>query len=552
MQRTDSRTDEIAQLLAVVQTRHRYYRDVLSLIPAGVVVLAADGSIRYANSAFCRQFSAREDSVQNRNIREFLPGDVLELRIPAARLSGIAQRPFHFQIRNAAWRISIAPIDNWKTIEEIGSILFIEDPREIQQASLEANKLSLSLALPGDRVEEQIPALIWQARRADLVFHSLFGAEEILGLSIDHWQSTPDFFSSRIHPEDRAGTLRCYRTAIAEGGDASAEFRGLSANGFVWLRETIRVTGPLIAGVITPVGARKSFEEQRIRNQRIQVLSGLARRSADGLHAAVRTVRSSSVGNVSEEIAGPLDHIARIANQLDGLGASPSNAPTVLNMHRILEQAQSQIAAIASPRVSVEFQAQHSVLAFAEEGQLEEVLNAITASICRDALEGSKLFITCDLHTLTEQIPGGTLSPGSYARLAFHHRGRGLEFELQEPLFESLLIPAHAKRATLPALARAYAVVREWGGDIAFATQPDGATFSLYLPYCPSFDLEPDLVSVAGTADAESERQTSFRDLVDLFLAELATSEQVVPDLAESFSADVFETDGNLLERPLQ
>jgi len=549
MLRSDSVTNEIGQLLAVVQARRKYYRDVLSQLPAAVAVLAGDGSIRYANSAFCRQFSIPEDDVQNHTIGQLLPSEVVTRAILAARLSGIPQPPAAFQVGHASWRISITPVDNWNNSGEIGSLLFIENSREIWQAALTTSQLALSLSLPEQLIDDQVPAIVWQADRVDRVFHSVRGGvEEILGYPAEHWKTAPDFFSNRIYSDDRPATLACYRAAIEQGGDASAEFRGASPTGLVWLRETIRVSGLVITGVITPIGARKSLEEQRLANERIQVLNCLATQSARSLDDAVRTVRSSPL------IESAVEQTARIAASLRGSDPAPPNPPTVINLARRLASLRGQIAARAGAHISVDFHARQPVLAFAEESQLEEILFAVTASICRDALDGSKLSITCDVHNVTDQFPGAPLNLGTYARLTFHHQGRGLEFELQGPLFESRFdsILASPKRVTLPALSRAYAIVQDWGGDIAFLSEPDRATFCLYLPHCPSFDLDQDPAPRFEIIEDEPGQKTSYRDLVDLLLAELASEqESVLPDLADSLSSKAFEPDRNLLERPL-
>src|SRR5580704_14958229 len=118
MQRTNSGSHEIAQLLSVVQARRQYYRDVLSLLPVGVAVVAGDGAIRYANDAFCGQFAIPPESAATRAIGNILPSDVLNRRILAARLSGMAQGPFQLQIGNAAWSISITAVDYFKNNRE--------------------------------------------------------------------------------------------------------------------------------------------------------------------------------------------------------------------------------------------------------------------------------------------------------------------------------------------------------------------------------------------------------------------------------------------------
>jgi len=550
MEGTSSGTHEVAQLLSVVQARRQYYRDILSLLPVGVAVVAGDGTIRYATPALCRQLSIPEATALNRMVGELLPSEALSRRMLAARSSGIATEPFTCQIRESAWRISIAPVDFYNKFQEIDCVLFVENPCEIHQARLEPVESNLSLTLPEDLVDRSIPAIVWQADRSDLKFQSIRGgAVEVLDFSAEHWKSTPDFFAERIHPEDRAGVLACYRTAIENGGDASAEFRGLCATGHTWLREAIRVAGSVITGVVTPVGSLKTLEDQRLRSERIRVLTRLAGSSANCLDEAVRTVRSSSFANDREECDTALDRISQITGQLGN--KIPSNPPTIVNLARFLRQSSEQLATVAGSAISVDVMVGHPVLSFAEELQLNEVLAAITASICRDGLPGSKLSITCDLHTVGDRIPGATLCPGNYARVTFRHQGRGLEFELQEPLFESLLKTQNPKRATLPALAQAYAVVREWGGDIAFLSGSDDATFWLYLPHCPSFDLELEPAAVPAEAVESNERETSYRDLVDLLLAELAAENAAGSQLPDSYPQIEFETEGNILERPL-
>jgi CheY-like chemotaxis protein len=70
-------------------------------------------------------------------------------------------------------------------------------------------------------------------------------------------------------------------------------------------------------------------------------------------------------------------------------------------------------------------------------------------------------------------------------------------------VFEGFL-SKQGETAVGPALARAYAIVREWGGDIAFFSEPfRGSTFLVYLPHCvapvvsePAPVVEPEPVIV--------------------------------------------------------
>lgn len=562
MERKESCTREVAKLLALVRARRRYYHDILNLLPTAATMLASDGSISFANTAFCREFALREEDVRHRTVAQVLPSDALNRRILAARRSGLPLRPFFFKIRGKALRISVTPIHGWTHTGEIDTLLLIEDPREPYQDGVMSYRRDALLNLPEQILDDHIPAILWHADRQDFAFRSVRGAaQELLGFSIDHWKNTPDFFSERIHPDHRAATLSLYRAAIDRAGDASSEFRAFTSTGVVWLRETIRVDGPVIAGVITPLDHRKRIEEQAIRDERIRALRRLASRSSQTLDPAAATLSEQGMSMLIagsnaddlEQTESRVSRISEITQELTGFTSRQPSPPGVVNVPRLLKQLSGRIAAVAGNRVSVDVNADHSVLAFAEEGQLEEVLSAVTASICRDALEGSRLTITCDLYTVAERIPHATLTPGDYACLVVHHHGRGLEFELQEPLFESLT--SHGKRATLPALCRAYAAVREWGGDMAFISEQNTAAFLVYLPNCPSVELEQDPIPI--DPDTSEGGGAPYQDLIELFLADVALPDPALPDpndleMPDSYPAEPVEIDSKFFERPLR
>jgi signal transduction histidine kinase len=349
----------------------------------------------------------------------------------------------------------------------------------------------------------EIPAIVWQADAATLTFRSVVGsAEQLTGYPAAHWIETPEFFSERIHPDDRAATLASYQTAIAQGGDASAEYRGLSTTGVVWLRETIRVIHPTITGVIIAIGRRRQLEEQLLRAERTGALRGLTTRVAHDLHNPLTIVTGygEEVLNTldsqdplrgdMEQILAAADRITDLACRLLRFTQPQANPPGVINLPRAIARLERRIAHAAGQGVAVEVRATRPILAFADESQFEEVMLALISGAREEAWERTKVTIECDLDTITEQLPGATLTPGRYARLSIRDDARGTHREQRGRMFESFLAADDSEWSGGPALARAYAVVREWGGDIAFSSEPfGGSSFLVYLPHCPEFEL---------------------------------------------------------------
>jgi signal transduction histidine kinase/CheY-like chemotaxis protein len=332
----------------------------------------------------------------------------------------------------------------------------------------------------------------------------------MLGYPASHWLSHPEFFEERIHPDDRAATMVLYRRVLSTGGEASSEYRNVL--GSVWCRETIRVTGASVTGVITNITSRKKLERQLLSAGRFEALYGFAGRLAHDLNNPLMIVTgyaeelmqalkpSDPLRQEASEILGAARRIGGIAAQLTEFARRQGKPASRISVGDVLVNLRPKIAAAAGERLAVELTANpEPVIAMADPGQLGEVISAVVAGARKSTpRERTRITITWDVDTVAERLSPTALAAGKYARIAVRDDGHGLDAEQAAGVFDPVLSktgdPASAAAAL--ALARAYSLVHEWGGDIAFASEPgQGSTFTIYLPY-----VEPEGAAVARSA----------------------------------------------------
>src|SRR5262245_32417202 len=69
-------------------------------------------------------------------------------------------------------------------------------------------------------------------------------AEKLLGYTVEQWMREPDFWRSRIHPDDREHVLANADREIAAGRDWAYEYRMMAADGrVVWIRDSVTFSG---------------------------------------------------------------------------------------------------------------------------------------------------------------------------------------------------------------------------------------------------------------------------------------------------------------------
>jgi CheY-like chemotaxis protein len=153
----------------------------------------------------------------------------------------------------------------------------------------------------------------------------------------------------------------------------------------------------------------------------------------------------------------------------------------------------------------IETRAAKPVWAMANQQQLEEILPVLVSIMKEDR---TPVVVTCDTATITEHIANTSLAPATYARVTVAASGFVMEAEKRKVIFESFLHKTSG-RSMGAALARAYAVVREWGGELGFESEtPRGSVFTMYLPLAePEAELKTE-PKTAASRPADAQRET--------------------------------------------
>ena len=134
MERTDLdqwRSREVARLLALVETQRRYYQDIVSAVPVGLLVLSSDLSILLANGA-ARKIFGLHTGESPRRMDTILPAKLLD-RIEEVLKSGIQQTGLMVQNGRdkRRLRVGIQAIRNWDEEAAQEALLTVEDLTDV-------------------------------------------------------------------------------------------------------------------------------------------------------------------------------------------------------------------------------------------------------------------------------------------------------------------------------------------------------------------------------------------------------------------------------------
>jgi CheY-like chemotaxis protein len=482
-----------------VEGERRYYQEMLAGLPVPLAILGYDRYFVYANRAFRTTFHVSGDDIRRKSVSQILPGRDLEEALEAAQTQRSIE-PVLLSDGDRVVRVSLLSLRQWDENADDEMVLVAEDLTDIAHVG------PLSTAPPSD-----LGAVVWEADPVTLEFKKVRGdTQRLTGQTPQQWLETANFFEQRIHSEDRAGTLALYAAAIAKGGEASAEFRTLSASGgIVWCRETIQIGPPgtadrMLRGVVTDFTGRKHLEQQLLTGARNEALRELSGRLIHSLNNSLMIVsghqeelltatpETSPVRADIVEMATATKRIADVASRLSEFVKPVAQPAEPVDLGKLLNAIGAELVRVAGAGTTVETSSAGNAIALAHPEQLTGVIMALAAGVREGALERTKLSLSSSSHKQLERV-AGALAPGKYARVQIRDNGRGLDAKRRAAIFESIV--PEKERTSAWAVQRAYAIVREWGGDIAVESEMgQGTTFTILLPHAP--EAEPAEVPV--------------------------------------------------------
>ncbi len=607
MERTDIeqwKGREVARLLALVETERRYYQEMVATLPVALAVLASNNIIVSANRAFRDTFSIRPDQIRRITLEQLLPSEELLTRINDARRESLEQpKPqpsFSMESEGRLFRISIVSLRNWDDDTELETLLMVtdvSDVREEQMAKAAAQRKEITpeaealkpadvpapdvpapdvapqpaiiepvviepsvvqpsviepsaKPAPKSALLEQLPAVVWTADTAKLAFTEVSASgKDVLGYPAEYWIAKQDFFSERIHPEDRETTMTLYKAAIEHKQAVSAEFRALTAAGnVIWCRESIGFNaGDGVAGVMTEIGPRKQMEQQRITAERHAALQSLSAQLSHDLNNplmiitgyAEEMLHNCPPGDARrgdlEQILNATIRIARITSRLLQFTRRPETGTETLEVARMLRNLKDAIIRTVGNDIGsgdlVYLNPEEPLWALANQAQLEEIVLALVAAV-HDSPSG-KVAVTCGMKVVAEQIEGATLMPGTYAAIEVRNDGlrNGNGGENAKPkhgpeIFEAILTKENAPPTAL-SLTQAYGLVHAWGGELTVSRDlAKGTCFSINLPMA-----EPPM-PVAEPGSAQTSEQTAEQTAEQTSMGQAASGIHAVEPVA--------------------
>ncbi|MGD0435180.1 MAG: PAS domain S-box protein [Bryobacteraceae bacterium] len=518
------RAREVARLLTLVETQRRYYQEIVASVPVGLLVLSSDLAIILANTAIRHIFGWTTSESMRRRLDTLLPGWVLD-RVEEVLKTGVPQINLMLEIEREPRRrvrIGILVIRNWDDEAAREALLTIEDLTDLEAwpsvpiapaaitepvAETTREEAPAPIAEPAIGLSElidNVDVVIWalKVESQQFIFASRQG-EKLLGFPASHWIEHASFWAERIHPVDRERVLESYQRAIDRREGYIGEFRALTADGrFLWLRENARLLfdangdPEFLVGISVDVTERRLLERQLAQSERVEAVTKLASRMAHDLNNMLMILTgygeellnglpaASSLRADVQEVLGAAERMSGLTSQLLAFARRQSAAVEPLALEAALGGLARRLSAAAGPDVLLELKpSDERNYVKTDLGQLEQVLDALVKHVAQRAPVGGSLRIETSRVEICEEStdPAGPLRRGEYVEISIT-APRRTDGGMTHPVAFETFLNGKNPSDDSSALAQAYGMVRQWGGDLAALDEPgERSGFRVFL-----------------------------------------------------------------------
>jgi PAS domain S-box-containing protein len=486
------------------------YRKMVMLSPDAHLVLV-DGLITFVNAAFCRLLGAADPTcfigrpaieVVHPDYQEF----VRELQAKLGRDLPVPPSEVKFI------RLDARPVD-----VEVACVAFeFRGHREVQIAArdISASKAA-ALALQESEqrfrfVARAVSDVVWDWNlQADTLWWN-DGFLTTFGFAVGEIEASVEFWSGRVHPEDRSRVLASIDTAIGDGSEAwSAEYRFQRKDGsyaFVQDRGFIvrdaSGQGVRMVGGMRDLTEQRKMESQYLRAQRMESIGTLAGGIAHDLNnvlapimMAVELLKSETGDDPRRRKILDAIHVssrrgADLVRQVLSFARGLDGDRVVLRLRSLLDDLASIISETFPRSIRITMQAPADLWPVVGDAtQLHQVLLNLAVN-ARDAMpHGGALTLTASNVTIDEQYAGTSpeAKTGAYVLLQVADTGMGIPPEVRERIFEPFFTTKEFGHGTGIGLTTVHTIVKGHGGFLKVESEVGrGTTFQVYRPADPS------------------------------------------------------------------
>ncbi|MGH2857654.1 MAG: PAS domain S-box protein [Solirubrobacteraceae bacterium] len=494
--------------------------ELLDAAPDGIVMVGADGLIRYVNRAAEQLFGYGRGELIGTVVERLVPGHLRHVHVGERAAYGADPwvRPLGHGPRQPALRadgseltveISLAPM-----VHEGGDAVIAVVRDATEKLALEEERLRFAQAHAVEEIVGSLDAIVWESTTPDRDSLTFLGGREemLLGYPRAQWLAA-GFWISLVHPEDREAALR-FDEAARQNENFELTYRMIAADGAVReVRDIVTVTrspgGGImrLRGVITDITERLEVSRRLHQAQKMEAVGQLAGGIAHDFNNLLTIVSGYARRLVSrpdldsahedlEQILIAADRAAQLTRQLLAFARRGSGGAMALDVSGLVHELEPMLRRLLAADIVFDFRLGEGLPpVMMDRTGLEQILMNLMLNASDAMPSGGTLRVRSDSRAVSASDASARgVAAGPFVELTVADTGIGMSPEVAGRVFEPFF-STKGERGTGMGLAAVYGTVNQAGGWIEVESRLGaGTTFSVLLPasvQAPAFEPEP-------------------------------------------------------------